>query len=80
MSEYWLRQYLEDVYGDSATYPGEQGLPLSHVVDELEGSGGAVDAAVHIPVEVQQSHLLLFTAVRGLHLWATHSNTLHSQS
>ena len=52
------------------TYPGQQGLPLGYMVDEFEGPGGAVDAAVHVTVEVQQSHLLLIAAVWSFHLWA----------
>ena len=33
-----------------------------------------MDAAVHVTVEVQQSHLLLIAAVWSLHLWATGGN------
>lgn len=53
-----------------STYPGQQSLPLCDVVDEFEGPGRAVDPAVHIPIKVQQSQLLLLAAVRCLHLWA----------
>lgn len=59
----------------TVTYPGEQSFPLSHVVDELEGPWGAVHAAVHVTVEVQQSHLLLLAAIRRLYLRAAHTHT-----
>lgn len=62
-----------------ATYPGEQSFPLGNMVNELEGSGGAVDATVHVTIEVQQSHLLLLTAVRCLHLWAAHTRNCQSK-
>lgn len=63
-----------------STYPGQQSLPLGHMVDEFQGPGRAVDAAVHIPVKVQQSHFLFFAAVRWLHLWASRDNKAEQRS
>ena len=40
------------------------------MIDELEGSRGAMDAAVHVTIKIQESHFLVLAAVWSLHLWA----------
>lgn len=52
------------------THPGQQRLALSHVVNEAQGPGGAVEARVQTVVQVGQALPLLLSAVRGLQLRA----------
>lgn len=53
-----------------ATHPGQKGLLLSHVVDEAQRPGGAVQPGMQAVVQVGQALSLLLSAVGGLQLGA----------
>lgn len=53
-----------------STHPGQKGLLLSHVVDEAQWPGGAVQPGVQAVVQVRQALSLLLSAVGGLQLGA----------
>lgn len=52
------------------SHPGQQCLPLGHMVNEAQGSGGTVEACVQTVVQVRQALPLLLPAVWGLQLGA----------
>lgn len=47
-------------------HPGQQRLLLSHVINEAQGPGSAVETRVQAVVQVRQALPLLLPAVRGL--------------
>ena len=53
-----------------STHPGQKGLLLSHVVDEAQWPGGAVQPGMQVVVQVGQALSLLLSAVGGLQLGA----------
>ena len=53
-----------------STHPGQKGLLLSHVVDEAQWPGGAVQPGMQAVVQVGQALSLLLSAVGGLQLGA----------
>lgn len=52
------------------TYPSQECLLLSYVVEEAQGPVGAVHAAVQVVVQVEEPVLLLLAGVRVLQLGA----------
>lgn len=55
-----------DLLTSSSTHPSQQRLLLSHVVNEAQGPGGAMEASMQAVIQVGQSLSLLLSAVWGL--------------
>lgn len=55
-----------DLLTSSSTHPSQQRLLLSHMVNEAQGPGGAMEASMQAVIQVGQSLSLLLSAVRGL--------------
>lgn len=48
------------------THPGQQRLLLTHMVNEAQGPGGAMETGVQAVIQVRQALPFLLSAVRGL--------------